>query len=417
MASPGAAGAPADAGLPAVAATDLARAVPPVNSRGPAAAIFWLNDCRFQCICKGLPGRSGGREMTNRDQPGGAGAFSMDAGRARAHPAGRCGRRGLAVPRPGPAMRFEGRRELTAIARLRSPDRRMARRPAGRCRLPAAGPTWSGPSPPSWPHPPPSAATTCSAACVFSPGSTTSKTSCWWTPRPAMLLRLGSLPDIPTRVPAGGTPGPGRPAAGVPRPAPRPLSDIPHSSTVAPLFDEAGRGQQPLGCLVLVNGDSASSFPCSRCGRPRARTAETLMVRRDGDHALFLAATPPTGRTRPSTCACRWATTGRLGAGGAGAHRLRARRLPGVEVAAVAPAHRQHPADGGQDRPGRGLRRLAAAFRPACWRSDPGRAGRHRRGALATAGEGPLPGALPAEAATGPPWNTAARSSRRWATG
>ena len=60
---------------------------------------------------------------------------------------------------------------------------------------------------------------------------------------------------------------------------------------MAPLFDEAGRGQQPLGCLVLVNGDSRFLFPLLQVWPTPSRTAETLLVRRDGDHALFLAAT------------------------------------------------------------------------------------------------------------------------------
>jgi PAS domain S-box-containing protein len=70
-----------------------------------------------------------------------------------------------------------------------------------------------------------------------------------------------------------------------------PLSDIPHSATVAPLFGEAGQGQQPLGCLVLVNGDSRFLFPLLQVWPTPSRTAETLLVRRDGDQALFLAAT------------------------------------------------------------------------------------------------------------------------------
>ena len=70
-----------------------------------------------------------------------------------------------------------------------------------------------------------------------------------------------------------------------------PLSDIPHSSTVTPLFDDAGRGRQPLGCLVLVNGDSRFLFPLLQVWPTSSRSAETLLVRRDGEEVLFLAGT------------------------------------------------------------------------------------------------------------------------------
>lgn len=126
-----------------------------------------------------------------------------------------------------------------------------------------------------------------------------------------VLLRLGSLPGHPDQwyQPVVHQALAGR------RPVfldlhRGPLSDIPHSSTVAPLFGEAGQGQQPLGCLVLVNGDSRFLFPLLQVWPTPSRTAETLLVRRDGDQALFLPP-PATRRTRPSTCACRWATAAR----------------------------------------------------------------------------------------------------------
>ena len=107
-----------------------------------------------------------------------------------------------------------------------------------------------------------------------------------------MQLRLGSLPGHPEEwyqpVVHGALAGRRPVFLDLHR---GPLSDIPHSATVAPLFDEAGRGQQPLGCLVLVNGDSRFLFPLLQVWPTPSRTAETLLVRRDGDHALFLAAT------------------------------------------------------------------------------------------------------------------------------
>ena len=62
----------------------------------------------------------------------------------------------------------------------------------------------------------------------------------------------------------------------------------PHISVVTPLFRTEGDVQKTLGALVLITDASQFLFPLIQSWPVPSRTAETLLVRRDGDHVLFL---------------------------------------------------------------------------------------------------------------------------------
>lgn len=62
----------------------------------------------------------------------------------------------------------------------------------------------------------------------------------------------------------------------------------PHISTVVPLFSLSGSPGAPLGALVLVHQAGAYLFPLVNMWPTASETAETLLVKRDGDHVLFL---------------------------------------------------------------------------------------------------------------------------------
>ncbi|MEW6079979.1 MAG: PAS domain S-box protein [Thermodesulfobacteriota bacterium] len=61
----------------------------------------------------------------------------------------------------------------------------------------------------------------------------------------------------------------------------------PHLSVVAPLYSDVG-SPRPLGTLLLVSDANEFLFPLIQSWPLPSRTAETLLVRRDGDEALFL---------------------------------------------------------------------------------------------------------------------------------
>lgn len=62
----------------------------------------------------------------------------------------------------------------------------------------------------------------------------------------------------------------------------------PHISVVAPLFVGAGQTAAPLAAIVLISDASQFLFPLIQSWPTPSRTAETLLVRRDGEAVLFL---------------------------------------------------------------------------------------------------------------------------------
>ncbi len=63
----------------------------------------------------------------------------------------------------------------------------------------------------------------------------------------------------------------------------------PHISTVVPLFSLAEMQGKPLGALVLIHRAGTYLFPLVNMWPTASTTAETLLVKRDGDHVLFLS--------------------------------------------------------------------------------------------------------------------------------
>ncbi len=62
----------------------------------------------------------------------------------------------------------------------------------------------------------------------------------------------------------------------------------PHISVVAPVFARAGESSQPIGGFILVTNTSQFLYPLVQFWPTPSKTAETLLVRRDGDNVLFL---------------------------------------------------------------------------------------------------------------------------------
>ncbi len=62
----------------------------------------------------------------------------------------------------------------------------------------------------------------------------------------------------------------------------------PHISAVAPLFAGNEHARRPLGAIVLVSDASRFLYPLIQSWPIPSKTEETLLVRRDGDDALFL---------------------------------------------------------------------------------------------------------------------------------
>lgn len=62
----------------------------------------------------------------------------------------------------------------------------------------------------------------------------------------------------------------------------------PHICMVAPVFTNAGQSSRPLGALVLVTEASQSLYPIVQSWPTPSKTAETLLIRRDGDDVIFL---------------------------------------------------------------------------------------------------------------------------------
>lgn len=59
-------------------------------------------------------------------------------------------------------------------------------------------------------------------------------------------------------------------------------------SAVAPLFDGDGQASKPFGAVILVCDASRFLYPLIQSWPTPTKTAETLLVRRDGDNVLFL---------------------------------------------------------------------------------------------------------------------------------
>jgi PAS domain S-box-containing protein len=62
----------------------------------------------------------------------------------------------------------------------------------------------------------------------------------------------------------------------------------PSISVVAPLFAGGGQTAPPLGAIILINDAAQFLYPLIQSWPTPSKTAETLLVRRDGDSALFL---------------------------------------------------------------------------------------------------------------------------------
>lgn len=62
----------------------------------------------------------------------------------------------------------------------------------------------------------------------------------------------------------------------------------PHISVVAPLFAGNGQTRRSLGAIILVSDASRFLYPLIQSWPIPSKTEETLLVRRDGDDALFL---------------------------------------------------------------------------------------------------------------------------------
>jgi two-component system, cell cycle sensor histidine kinase and response regulator CckA len=67
-----------------------------------------------------------------------------------------------------------------------------------------------------------------------------------------------------------------------------PKKPAPHFSVVAPIFAGQGLSQEPLGAVVLESVASEFLYPLIQQWPTLSKTAETLLVERDGDGVLFM---------------------------------------------------------------------------------------------------------------------------------
>ncbi len=67
-----------------------------------------------------------------------------------------------------------------------------------------------------------------------------------------------------------------------------PGDPVPHVGVVAPFFAEGGKSPEPIGALILRVDAKHFLYPMIQAWPTPSRSAETLLVRRDGDAALFL---------------------------------------------------------------------------------------------------------------------------------
>ncbi len=64
---------------------------------------------------------------------------------------------------------------------------------------------------------------------------------------------------------------------------------LPHFSVIVPLADGAGVPREPFLAMIFVNDASGSIYPITGSWPTASRTAETVLLRRDGDSVLFLS--------------------------------------------------------------------------------------------------------------------------------
>ena len=64
---------------------------------------------------------------------------------------------------------------------------------------------------------------------------------------------------------------------------------FPHLSVIAPLYSGAGEGRAPLGAILMRIDARDSIYPTLAAWPVPSTSAESLLVRRDGDQALFLS--------------------------------------------------------------------------------------------------------------------------------
>ena len=62
----------------------------------------------------------------------------------------------------------------------------------------------------------------------------------------------------------------------------------PHLDIIAPFFTQGGERGEPIGAVILQSDARRFLYPLVQSWPVRSRTAETLLVRRDGDAVLFL---------------------------------------------------------------------------------------------------------------------------------
>ena len=62
----------------------------------------------------------------------------------------------------------------------------------------------------------------------------------------------------------------------------------PHVSVIAPIFAKSGAAGEQIGAIILLADAQEFLYPLIQSWPTPSRTAETLLVRRDGDSALFL---------------------------------------------------------------------------------------------------------------------------------
>ena len=68
-----------------------------------------------------------------------------------------------------------------------------------------------------------------------------------------------------------------------------PQHPAPHTCVVAPIFASDGQPSPPLGAIILIYDAAQSLYPLVQAWPVPTKTAETLLVRRDEDTALFLS--------------------------------------------------------------------------------------------------------------------------------
>jgi two-component system cell cycle sensor histidine kinase/response regulator CckA len=62
----------------------------------------------------------------------------------------------------------------------------------------------------------------------------------------------------------------------------------PHISVVSPLFSGTEHDRKPLGAVILISDATRFLYPLIQSWPTPSKTAETLLIRRDGDNVLFL---------------------------------------------------------------------------------------------------------------------------------